>query len=69
MHETIAHGCAHGLRDVRSGLLMKKGWRACSTDPEFAAKLGRHCSNASTTACTAPPRTAPLSPRLPTTRP
>ncbi|CAK0911859.1 unnamed protein product [Prorocentrum cordatum] len=45
MHETIIHGCACGLRDVRSGLLMKKGWRVCPTDSEFGGKLGRHCSN------------------------
>ncbi|CAK0818384.1 unnamed protein product, partial [Prorocentrum cordatum] len=45
MHETIIHGCAHGLREARSGLLMRKAWRICSTDPEFGAKLGRACSN------------------------
>ena len=45
MHETIVHGCAYGLRDTRTGLLMKKAWRICSTDNEFAQKVGRHCSN------------------------
>ncbi|CAK0904649.1 unnamed protein product, partial [Prorocentrum cordatum] len=45
MHETIIHGCAYGLRDERSGLLVKKGWRVCSTDPDFGAKAGRLCCN------------------------
>ncbi|CAK0885021.1 unnamed protein product [Prorocentrum cordatum] len=45
MRVSVAHGCAHGFRDVRSGLLMKKAWRICSTDPEFARKVGRRCSN------------------------
>eukprot|EP00959_Pyramimonas_sp_CCMP1952_P262207 5483486-Pyramimonas_sp.AAC.1 len=45
MHEVVVHGCARGLRDVRSGLLMGKAWGICSTDPEFARKVGRRCSN------------------------
>ncbi|CAK0817744.1 unnamed protein product, partial [Prorocentrum cordatum] len=45
MYETIIHGCAYGLRDERSGLLVKKAWRVCSTDPDFGAKVGRLCSN------------------------
>ncbi|CAK0837902.1 unnamed protein product, partial [Prorocentrum cordatum] len=45
MHETIIHGCAYGFREARSGLLMRKAWRICSTGPEFGAKLGRTCSN------------------------
>ncbi|CAK0809564.1 unnamed protein product [Prorocentrum cordatum] len=45
MYETIIHGCAYGLRDERSGLLVKKGWRVCSTDPDFGAKVGRLCGN------------------------
>ncbi|CAK0890400.1 unnamed protein product, partial [Prorocentrum cordatum] len=45
MSETIIHGCAYGLRDERTGPLIKKAWRVCSTDPEFGMKVGRACSN------------------------
>ncbi|CAK0829661.1 unnamed protein product [Prorocentrum cordatum] len=44
MDETIVHGCAYRLRDERTGLLIKKAWRVCSTDPEFGMKVGRVCS-------------------------
>ncbi|CAK0880367.1 unnamed protein product, partial [Prorocentrum cordatum] len=44
-YETLVTGCAYGLRCPRSGLLLPKVWRICSTDPELQKAIGKRCSN------------------------
>ncbi|CAK0911327.1 unnamed protein product, partial [Prorocentrum cordatum] len=44
-YETLVAGCAYGLRCPRSGLLLPKVWRICSTDPELQKAIGKRCSN------------------------
>ncbi|CAK0814132.1 unnamed protein product [Prorocentrum cordatum] len=43
--ETLVSGCAYGLRCPRSGLLLPKVWKICSTDPELQKAIGKRCSN------------------------
>lgn len=45
MYETIVDGCAYGLRDRRSGELLQKNLRICSTDDTFPLKNRKKCSS------------------------
>ncbi|CAK0889471.1 unnamed protein product, partial [Prorocentrum cordatum] len=44
-YETLVSGCAYGLRCPRSGLLLPKVGKICSTDAELQKAIGKRCSN------------------------
>ncbi|CAK0906464.1 unnamed protein product [Prorocentrum cordatum] len=43
--ETLVTDCAYGRKCPRSGRLLPKVWRICSTDPELQRSVGKRCSN------------------------
>eukprot|EP00959_Pyramimonas_sp_CCMP1952_P053621 1121566-Pyramimonas_sp.AAC.1 len=43
-YETLVSGCAFGLRCPRSGLLLPKVWKMCSTDFELQKAIGKRRS-------------------------
>ena len=44
LHEAVVYGCAWGLREPISGVLMQKGWRFITNDIHLRNAIARQCS-------------------------